>query len=135
MLGYDRFSVLRLRHIFPPTVLATARFYLEAPDEGPDSFDEEYMGGLWSSEVIDGVSLWFPEVARSQVAILQVSGGPRPDAVSVGRQPFAGPFLDPTWTANANQALAALSLALRIGDAEKAMEPLAAGFHPAHRFW
>jgi hypothetical protein len=130
MIGYDRFSALRLRHLFPPAVLEAFRFYTAAPDEGPESlFDDEYMGGSWFTERIDGVTLWLSERRGSQVGIVQVSGGPYPNAAAVAGypEPFTGPFLDPTWTANANQALAALDLGLRIGDPEEAVWPIRAG--------
>jgi hypothetical protein len=129
MIGHDRFSALRLRHIFPQDVLDAARGYFAAPDEGPRFCDESYMGGSWGSEEIDGASLWFPKRRRGQVGIVKASGGPYPDATAVaGRpQPFYGPFLDPAWLSNADRLLAALEIGLRIGGREEAVAPLAAG--------
>jgi hypothetical protein len=128
MIGYDRFSSLRLRRIFPPDVLQAARFYFEAPDKGPDDFDDEYMGGSWASEIIDGVTLWLPKRRGSQVGIVHLQGGPYPDATAVRDrpQPFTGPFLEPTWTANANRMLGALDLPFHIGDGEESLQPMAA---------
>lgn len=127
MLGYDRFSALRLRYILPPAVINAARFYTAAPDEGPDYFDLEYMGGSWFDEAIDGATLLLPSECPSLVGIIQISGGPYVNTTVVRGQPFTGPFLESNWAGNANQALEALDLALRVGAPEGALQELAAG--------
>jgi hypothetical protein len=125
VIGHDRVSTLRLRHLFPAEVLDHARFYVEVPDEeGPGNFAESYRGGSWRSEVIDGVSFWYPKLSRRQVGIMQISGGPM---VQGSPEPFTGPLVDAGWAKNANAVLKTLEINLHIGDALASVHAHAAG--------
>jgi hypothetical protein len=121
MIDHDRFAKLRLRHIISRDVLDAAPYLTEAPDEGPNDFDESYMGGSWSSEVINGVSFWYPKRSKGSLGLVQVSAGPQAEAVT------AGPFVATAWAANANPVLAALEAGVQIGASLDAFRALAAG--------
>jgi hypothetical protein len=120
MIDHSTFSALRSRHLFPME---------SKPDPERRSFDEEYMGGLWDEEYIAGVTLRFPKRGGNKVGIVEAAAGPYVDATAVEGHPtpFTGPFVDPAWVANANKMLEAVGLAVRIGDGEMALRPLAAG--------
>jgi hypothetical protein len=125
MLDYATFSALRLRHLFPSEVLESSRFYSAVDPEKP-SFDIEYIGGLWDTEMIDGVTLWFPKRDGSRVAVVEVSAGRYVESIAEEGKtaPDMGP--DPSWVTNAGRVLEALELP-RMGASEAAVRALASG--------
>jgi hypothetical protein len=125
MLDYATFSTLRLRHLFPSDVLESSRFY-SAVDPAKPSFDIEYMGGLWDTEEIDGVTLWFPKRDGSKVAIVEVSAGKYAGSIAEEGKPAPDMGPDPSWVTNADRALEALELP-RMGASEEAVRVLASG--------
>jgi hypothetical protein len=131
MVDYTSFSALRLRHLFPREVLESSRWYSEvSPDKS--NFDMEYLGGLWSTEEIDGVTLWFPETDGSKVAIVEVSAGQYVSSIAEEGKPAPDMGPNPAWVTNANRVLDALKLPL-MGDSEAAVLSLAAGRVWSHR--
>jgi hypothetical protein len=123
MVDYTTFSALR--HLFPREVLESARWYSEVSPDG-SNFDMEYLGGLWDTEMIDGVTLWFPKSDGNKVAIVDVSAGRYVDSIPEEGKPAPDRGPDPAHVANVNRALEALGLP-RMGDSEAAVRSLAAG--------
>jgi hypothetical protein len=128
MLDHAAFSQLRMRHLFPTPPVSSFSLYDESGSERR-TFYLEYQGGTWDTEEVNGVKLYFPAADGTRVGIVEVASGPYVDATGVEGfpRPFAGPFLDPVWTANANVALAALDLPVRIGSSEADVRALATG--------
>jgi hypothetical protein len=125
MVDCTTFSALRLRHLFPREVLESSRWYSEvSPDKS--NFDMEYLGGLWDTEMIDGVTLWFPKTDGSKVAVVEVSAGQYVSSFAEEGKPAPDMGPNPAWVTNANRVLEALKLP-RMGDSEAAVRSLAAG--------
>jgi hypothetical protein len=126
MIDYDRFSALRLGSIFPADYLASFPYYI-AVDPGGD-FDEEYQGGQWHEELIDGVQFFYPARAGEKLGIVELWGAGCVLAAAVRDRPDPlPPLLVPGWAANADRVLGALELPLRMGSDEGAVRSLAAG--------
>jgi hypothetical protein len=125
MIDYEAFSALRMRHLFPIPPQSSRSFY---DQDGPErrSYDEEYLGGSWDSEVIDGVFLWYPKAGAGKLGSLEAWASREGEAIALPGKPgpYTGPFTDPIWSANANVALAALGLPVRIGSSESDVRAL-----------
>jgi hypothetical protein len=125
MLDYATFSALRLRHVFPSEVLESSRFCSAVDPEKP-SFDIEYIGGLWDTEMIDGVTLWFPKRDGSKVAVVELSAGKYVGSIAEKEKPAPDMGPDPSWVSNADRVLEALELP-RMGASEAAVRALDSG--------
>jgi hypothetical protein len=95
-------------------------------DSAKPSFDIEYMGGLWDTEMIDGVTLWFPKRDGSKVAIVEVSAGKYVESIGKEGKPAPDIGPDPSWVTNADRVLGALDLP-RMGASDAAVRALASG--------
>jgi hypothetical protein len=128
MLDYEKFSALRMRHLFTTRPTSGRSFYQE---EGPDrrSYDEEYLGGRWDTETVDGVFLYYPKSGAGALGAVEAWASPEAEAMSVPGQPepYQSSFIDAAWSANASVALAMLRLSIGIGGSEAAVRVLAAG--------
>lgn len=105
MISYSEFSAMRVEELFPhaPEVLRDLEMFGGSPDH--DSFDWEYLGGLWCQDSVEGVSLLFPEVD--------------PDLVGVVELMPTNPGKDTA--ANARAVLERLGLPIRFGDGAAAL--------------
>jgi hypothetical protein len=124
LLDHTALSAIRLSRLFARDFLEAYPWYAEAGN----SFDEEYLGGQWDDEVIDGVKLLFPEAGKGRLGIVEVWGCPHLAAAAFRDRPGAGDgWLMSSWSANANRVLEAVGCPVRLGAAQAAVEALACG--------
>ena len=126
MLDHNRFAALRMSNIFPGDCLEANRYYIEVDRNG--GFDEEYMGGMWHEELIDGVQLFFPKRAGDKLGIIELWGAGCVQGAAAQCRPDPLPsLLVPEWTVNADTVLTVLDLPIRMGSDEAAVQSLASG--------
>lgn len=125
MLDYTDFSALRLQDIFASEFLAGCPAYAEVTPDG--AFECEYKGGLWQDELIDGVRFWFPEGDRNKLAIVELWASPLVAPSVRDRADLAAGTFISAWKANGDRVLEALKVPVHFGEAEAAVESLAAG--------
>jgi hypothetical protein len=126
MINYDQFAALRLSRIFPAEYLESYRYYIAVDPDG--DFDDEYQGGQWHEELIDGVQFFYPARAGDKLGIIELWGAGCMMAAAVRDQPNPlPPLLVASWTANVNRVLEALELTIRMGSDEASVRSLAAG--------
>ncbi len=133
MIDHARFSALRLSRLFPRDVLQAYRFYIEVDPDG--DFDEEYMGGQWHQELIDGVEFFYPRRAGDKLGVARLwAAGCVVAAAVCERPPSNSAEPVPAWRHNADRVLEALALPFRMGADEAVVCSLAAGKVLSHAF-
>jgi hypothetical protein len=126
MIDHATFSALRLRRIFPREHLEAYRYYIEVDPKG--DFDEEYMGGQWHEELIDGVQFFYPKSNGDKLGIVELWGSGCTISAAVRDRPAANSAsLIPSWTAHVNRVLDALDLPIHMGSDEAAVRALSVG--------
>jgi hypothetical protein len=123
LLDHAAFSAIRLSRLFTRAFLEEYPWYSEVGN----SFDEEYLGGQWDDEVIDGVKLLFPKAGRGRLGIVEVWGCPHLLGAPVRDRSGPGEWLVAGWSANANCVLEAVGCSVRLGAPEAAVVALACG--------
>jgi hypothetical protein len=133
MVAYEKFSALRLATIFGASHLDGYSWYSPVKP-GRSGFDTEFMGGQWHEEVIDGVMFWYPQRAGDKLAIAQLWAAACVQENGARDKPDPSAIVMPSWRANADHALAALDVPIRIGAKEEAVVSLASGGVLRHEF-
>lgn len=115
MIDVKRFHDLRLGSVFAsdPTL-----------DTHQGDFYEEYQGGSWDFDQVEGVEAFYGQKVPDRTGILTMASSGLAQASEVGpeNKPVTGPFTDHAWLERANKAAAALGFPKLFGIDAKSLD-------------